>query len=140
DDFVLKDNLGVEGSLLLQSGVLDPSTNSKSITIGGNWKVTGGTFSTGTQSVTFNSARSTDQDITTNGQSFYNITFRNSPNTSSSTKFVLKDNLPVNGMLAVYGGTLDLDTNDKIVRIGGSFIIGSAGDFSPGTSSVIFNS
>ena len=109
----LTNNIVVTGNLTLNSSnTLDVSASNYSISIGGNWINNGGTFDDRLGTITFNG--SSGQAITSNGESFYNVTFNN-----TSTGVTLNDNVTIanactltNGVVSTGSNTLTLESTD----------------------------
>ena len=96
--------------------------------ITGDWTNNGGTFTTGTGTVTFNGTG--NQNITSNGRSFYNFTV---DKTSGSA--VLQDALTVTNDLTIQSGTLN--ANGKTITVSGNW--SNFGNYISGNNTVIFN-
>ncbi|GIV35072.1 MAG: hypothetical protein KatS3mg031_2607 [Chitinophagales bacterium] len=93
-------NITINGNLNLAGGTLDANnTLNYGITIKGNWVNSGGTFQPRAGTVTFSG--SSDQTITSNGNSFYNITINN-----TGTQVSLNDNLTVSNVLTLTDGVI----------------------------------
>jgi len=85
---------------------------SNAITISGSWDATGGTF-TSSGTVTLDST--TTETITSNSNSFNNLTLN-----GSSGHWNLQDAIDVDGVLTISNGTLDLNSY-SLTNTGGSF-------------------
>ncbi|MBI3365434.1 MAG: hypothetical protein HY033_11045 [Ignavibacteriae bacterium] len=91
--------LQVSNNLTITSGTLDAATNNIDISVGGNWS-NSGTYSTGTNTVTFNGSGA--QSITkSGGETFNNLTMSKSAGT-----LTLVNGVTVNATLTLTSGTL----------------------------------
>ncbi|HXH18412.1 MAG TPA: T9SS type A sorting domain-containing protein [Chitinophagales bacterium] len=89
----------VNGNLTISGGTLDVNTNNRSITVKGNWVNSGGSFNARNGTVTLSG--SSNQAVTTNGESFYNLTINN-----TATQITLNDNLTVSNTLTLTDGVV----------------------------------
>ncbi len=120
---VLLDALDVNGDLTISSSL---SVGANDITIAGNWDASGGTFTAGTASVTFDGGA---QNITSGGNAFNNLTIAG---TGSKT---LQDALDVNGSITI-SSTLDVGT-DNAVAVAGDWT--NNGTFTAANGKVTFD-
>ncbi|MDE2215490.1 MAG: autotransporter-associated beta strand repeat-containing protein, partial [Candidatus Omnitrophica bacterium] len=105
------------GSVVINGGTLVAQT---SFNVGGSWTVSSGTFTPGTNTVSFTST-STGQTITTGGQSFYNLTF-----SGAGGGWTLQDTLGVSQDLTQSNGTVNagshtINITRDFVQTSGSF-------------------
>ncbi|MEI7792412.1 MAG: InlB B-repeat-containing protein [Candidatus Berkelbacteria bacterium] len=109
-----------DGSLTLASGTLSPS--SYTMSIGGSWNNTGGSFSKGTSTVIFSSSAAAT--VASNSNDFYNVIFSGSPSVTTPNVWVANYNTNnVSKILSTDGSkTGDFPT--------GSYSYGSAVDAS----------
>jgi hypothetical protein len=108
------------GSLTAPLGVFDVS---------GNWLVSGGTFTPGTNTVTFNGAGT--QTLDSGNQGFYNLT-----NNGTGALQLTNHNLTVNGAFTNNSGTFD--TNGLTNTVAGSTSI-NGGTYLAGAGTQTFN-
>ncbi|HXH18778.1 MAG TPA: hypothetical protein VNJ07_06805, partial [Chitinophagales bacterium] len=101
----LAGGITVNGNLTISAGTLDGS--SYGITLAGNW-VNSAAFTASTGTVTFSG--SSDQQITSNGSSFYNLTISN-----TATQVSLNDNLIVSNLLTLNDGVITTGSYRVIV-------------------------
>ncbi|MFA6610734.1 MAG: GLUG motif-containing protein, partial [Candidatus Omnitrophota bacterium] len=98
------------------------------ITVGGNWTVSGSsTFTANTSNIIFN-ASGTGKTITSNNSSFYNVNFNN-----AAGGWTLQDNLSVANDLTLTAGTLN--ASSRTITVGRHWD-SSLGTFAPDTSTV----
>ncbi|MCX6751876.1 MAG: LamG domain-containing protein, partial [Candidatus Nomurabacteria bacterium] len=71
--YTLQDNLTVLGNLTLTAGTFDVSSNNRTLNLGGIWNNAGGTLNARAGSVNITGANGASSTITTNAQSFYNL-------------------------------------------------------------------
>jgi len=102
----------IDGSLTLSSGTLE--AESADILIESSWTNSGATVNEGTSTVTFDG--SSTQQVTSGGESFYNLTLANTADTVQ-----LVDALSVSNDLSVTDGTFDLNGFD--VSVTGDFTV-----------------
>lgn len=136
----------ITGSLI-QSGNASISLGSGSLTIGGNFNYTSGTFSAGTSTVTYNG--STDQVI--GNVTYNNLTISKSGGTanlnntatvngnlilSSTSTFSVNANLNIMGNVSIGAGTF-LNANGTTITVGGNWI--RSGSFAASTSTIVFS-
>lgn len=96
----LAGDITVNGNLTLSSATLDVvSGQNYGITVKGNWVNTSGTFQARSGTVTLNG--SSDQQITSNANSFYNLVIAN-----EATQVSLNDNLTVTNLLTLNDGVI----------------------------------
>ncbi|PIS07475.1 hypothetical protein COT78_03310 [Candidatus Berkelbacteria bacterium CG10_big_fil_rev_8_21_14_0_10_43_13] len=108
-------------------GTFIPESNN--VNISGSWDATGGTLTSASSTFVFNST-ATGKTVTSNSQSFNNLTFN-----GSGGGWTLSDDLTVAGALNVTTGTLDASSHT--INLSGSgtpFTI--AGTFTPSTGTV----
>jgi hypothetical protein len=133
--YALKDlanPLAIAGDLTINSNTaLNAATNNVDLTVSGNWTDNAGTFTPGTQTVTFNSALS--QTITKGaGETFYNLSF-----TGASAKN-LGGPITASGDLSIAAGTdLDVTPANFGVTVGGNWL--DNGSFNAQLGTVSFN-
>ncbi|MBU4334910.1 MAG: LamG domain-containing protein, partial [Candidatus Omnitrophica bacterium] len=129
------------GGIIDINGTLDATDDGEgdntTIYLEGDWDATDGSFIHDTSSVTFDGT-SADQNITSNGSSFYNLVLNNSA-AAGSNDFNLMDDLDVNNTLTISDGDLDNSGGSYDITIGGSWILASSSTFIAGTSSVEFD-
>ena len=113
----------IKGSVSIGSGTTFDA-NSLSLSVTGDWTNSGGTFTSGTQTVTFNGT--TDQTITNAAGAAYNSLTVN----KASGKIVLNNNTSVSGVLTLTSGNISTN-NSSILTLGTSATIsgGSAASF-----------
>jgi len=122
--------LNIDGDLTITgTAALDVATNTSDLTVAGDWINGGGTFTEGTQTVTFDG---TSQTITSAGQAFFNLTLDN-----SGTK-TLGDALDVNGVLTINTSvTLDVSVSAFGINLAGNWT--NDGTFTANSAEVIFD-
>jgi hypothetical protein len=108
NDLVINDGVTVDVS----------SSDDYSISVGGALE-NNGTFSAQDGTIIFNG--SDDQEFTTGGNSFHNITLNNTGGDDKTLAIV--GDLVIDNNLTLTDGTLDLDTNDPAISIGGDLEI-----------------
>ncbi|HNV86485.1 MAG TPA: hypothetical protein PKL97_05915 [Candidatus Omnitrophota bacterium] len=119
--------VAANGGVMLSGGTLiAPATGL--FVVKGDWTNSGGTFTSGTGTVTFGDTSS--QNLTSNGESFYNLTH------SGSGTLTLQDTLNVANDLTNSAGTID--TNGKNVAVGQDLNV-NTGTFTGGTGSLDVN-
>ncbi len=97
------------GNITISAGTLDAhATNNYSITVKGNWVNSGGTFQARSGAVTFSG--SSNQQITSNGNSFYNVTIAN-----TATQVSLNDNLTVTNLLTLTDGVITTSASYRVI-------------------------
>ncbi|MCA9402351.1 MAG: hypothetical protein KC897_01105 [Candidatus Omnitrophica bacterium] len=107
-------NVDLNGTLSL--------TGTASVEVGGDWDATGGTLSSGTSTVLFDSGAA--QTITGN-QAFYNVEFNN-----AAGSWELQTTLNVDGTLTLAAGTLDTGLgSDNTINVAGNWT--DTGTFEP---------
>jgi len=128
----LNSTLTINGNMEMQegtSGVL--VDNGKTIICKGNWVKNGGTVNlTGNLIM---AAQTGIKTITSNGSSFYNLTFNDN---AGNATFQILDALSVTNNLIISDGIVDF--NSKPVTVGGSFE-NNGGSFITGTQTTTFN-
>ena len=136
--FVLEDTLDIDGTITLTNGILDTNVSENNeIQVAGNWIRIAATFTPRNGTVVFDST-SADQTITSNTEAFYNLQINNTAG-ASDDDIILVDAFDVNGTLTITDGELDASTNNPALNIGGSWVTGGSGDFTPGTSTTVFD-
>jgi hypothetical protein len=114
--------------LAIHSGALN--ANNSQIVIGGNWANTGGSFSPGTSTVTFNSTVS-GRTIASKGSPFYNLYFN-----GSGGYWTLQDSMTVLSTMTLSAGTLDTNSgNSNPLSLGGGWL-NNGGTFTVNQSTV----
>jgi len=128
--------LNLNGSLTLTSGTFNAGT-AAAINVGGNWTNNGGTFTPGTGLVTFNGGAPQSLNGTAATQTFNNFAVNKSGG-STLTGGGSTTTLTINGGVTLTAGTFAAGT---ITNIGlpGDWT-NNGGTFTPGTSTVTFNS
>jgi hypothetical protein len=125
----------VDNDLVIDDGVtVDVSENDYAINIGGNL-TNGGTFTSQDGTITFSG--SNDQEFTTGGNSFHNIIFNNAG--GNDKLLVISGNLVIDNDLTLTTGTLDLDTNDPDISIGGDLTISDGAVWTKSDETVTFD-
>ncbi len=130
--YVLGTILGVDGTFMLDSGIVDVGASANNIFASGDWSVrSGGTFEPNTAIVYFDNTG--DQLI--DGGTFYNLS-----TTGSGTK-TLNRGITIEGRLHIEVGTvLDAQTNNITVNGNWRNDVGNAGFLQTGVGGVIFSS
>ena len=131
--------LDINGMLDL-NGTLDASNGTDgntTISIAGDWDMTGGMFISTNSTIAFDSAAN-DQNITSAGLSFNNLVLNNTA-AGGSDDIILVDALDVNGTLTITDGDLDANTNNIDISLFGNWIMGANGSFDEGTHTVTFD-
>jgi hypothetical protein len=118
----LQDALNADAVTIDASTTLD--ANSKNITCAGNW-ANSGTFTPGTQTVTFDGAA--NQLVTTNANSFSTFITNNSGSTPGTNDLITISGNLTTTTLTVTDGTLKLDTNNPVTDISSNVTIGASG-------------
>src|SRR6185503_19259485 len=99
----------VDGNLSLSSTTLDVDVaQNYSISIKGNWVNSSGTFQARTGTVTFNG--NSDQQITSNANSFYNLVIDN-----HALQVSLNDNLTISNLLTLTDGVITTSTSYRVI-------------------------
>jgi len=115
--FSLSNTLDVNGSFTLLNGTFSPV--SYNMTVGGNWLNSGGTYTAGTSSVTFDGTAA-GNTITTAASPFYNLTIN-----GSGGAWTLQDALTISNILTISSGTVtqgnNAITSSAITQNGGTF-------------------
>ncbi|MGE0267025.1 MAG: LamG-like jellyroll fold domain-containing protein [Candidatus Omnitrophota bacterium] len=96
----------------------------------GNWDSTGGSLNAGTGTITFNGT--SDQTITSDTESFYNILLNNT-GSSGNDDIILSDALDINGTLTITDGNLDSGTNNVNINLAGNWLMGASGSLAAGS-------
>ncbi|MBU1811373.1 MAG: DUF2341 domain-containing protein, partial [Candidatus Omnitrophica bacterium] len=109
--WTLQDSLDVDNDLTISAGTL--SAGSNPINVAGNWTNSGGTFDSGTGTVTFDGIE-TGKTITTGGSNFYDLTF-----SGTGGEWELLDALAVSNNFILTAGSVNIDYAGA--AIGGSF-------------------
>jgi type IX secretion system substrate protein len=112
--------------VILSNGTL--TAPSGTFSVSGNWAQTGGTFSPGTNTVTFTAATGITQTLNSGGSSFYNIS-----HTGAGTLQLLTNALSAGGALTNSAGSFDAAANSLACTVtglttvsGGTYLAGSA--------------
>jgi hypothetical protein len=133
--YALQDSLVVSHNLTLTAGTLDTnSSGDNSVTVGGTWSRTAGTFLP-RQGVLSMTGTSTFSDT----MSFYD--FAVGANNVSSTTLTLGGNLTVTHHMTLNGGTLDVSTTgcssaSCSIAVGGQWVSASSANFTARTGTV----
>ncbi len=101
----LAGSITVSGNLTISAGTLDASAYG--ITLGGNF-VNSAAFTGGTGTVTFNG--SSNQQLTSNGSSFYNLVVVN-----TATQVSLNDNVTISNLLTLTDGVITTGASYKVI-------------------------
>ncbi|MCA9402259.1 MAG: hypothetical protein KC897_00635 [Candidatus Omnitrophica bacterium] len=109
-DGIITHDLDLDGVLTLTG----------TIALSGDWDSTGGTFTNTGSTVTFNGA-SADQNITPNGENFYNLVISNTAS-AGSDDVIPDEALDVNGTFTITDGDLDLAANNVGMTVAGNFV------------------
>jgi hypothetical protein len=117
----------VNGNMAISSSTLDVSLTNYSLSVGGNWVNTAGTFVPRAGTVTFNGSV-TQTIFKSAGEAFNNITFSNAGNKTLLSAITANT-------LTINAGTLTANTN-SITLIGNW--TNNGGLFVPGTGTVLF--
>lgn len=104
--------LDVNNNLTLNGGTLDVSASSYGVTVGGSWLNNGGVFNPRRGTVTFDGTSSALQ-ILSGGQRFNHLTMNGVGGT-----WTLADRLTATGTITLSNGTLDVSTNNYVIRAG----------------------
>ena len=118
------------GTITISGGTLDAATNSKNITVGGNWS-NNGTFLAGSRTVTFNGSA---------GQVIAGVTVFNNLTLDNASGVSLAADQTVNGALTFTTGKLTTGANTLILGSGGSVSGAGAGKYIYGNLQKAFNS
>ncbi|MBU1997845.1 MAG: LamG domain-containing protein, partial [Candidatus Omnitrophica bacterium] len=132
--YTLLDALDANGDITLSQGTL--ITSSQNINVGGSWENINATYTGAMSSVTFDST-SGDQNITSNGYTFYNIVLNNTDALSSTDDIVLQDALNIDNDITVSDG--DLYGGNYTINVGGLWTMAAPGNFTAGASTVEFD-
>lgn len=100
----LSDNTSVNNNLSISSSTLDVTANNYSLTVGGNWVNSSGTFTARSGTVTLNGSGS--QAITSNANDFYNLTINN-----TGSGISLNDNVTVTNNCTLTDGVVSTGSN-----------------------------
>jgi hypothetical protein len=117
-------------NLTLTTGTLTAPTGA--FNVSGNWSQTGGTFTPGTGTVTFN-ASSGMQTLNSGGTAFNNITHN-----AAGTLQLVTNALQINGTFIDSAGSFDPSTNSLATTITGMTTL-NGGSYSCGTATQSFN-
>jgi len=128
DDIVVTGDLDVDGTLTITDGVLDLDTNDPDVYTAGNVTIQSNGSITSSSSGTWYLNGAADQTVTTNAQTFNNLTLNNT-GTDGSDDIIISGNLDVNGTLTITNGDLDLDTNDPYINTAGDVTVETNGSF-----------
>ncbi|MFC1570730.1 beta strand repeat-containing protein, partial [Candidatus Omnitrophota bacterium] len=116
--YTLDGDLAVGKNITLESGALDAG-GASTITVSGNWTVSGASFNAGTCEVVFN-GDSTGYEISSGGESFYDVTFNN-----ATGGWTVMDAITVDNDLTLTDGAVtqegDLSIAGDYVQSGGTF-------------------
>ncbi|MBU1997851.1 MAG: LamG domain-containing protein, partial [Candidatus Omnitrophica bacterium] len=134
NSYTLSDALDANGDITLSQGTF--ITGGQNINVGGSWTNYDVTYMGSTSSVTFDST-SGDQNITSNGYTFYNVVLNNTDASSSTDDIVLQDNLNVDKDIAILDG--DFQGGSYTLNVAGLWTMATAGTFTAGTSTVEFD-
>ncbi|MBL0308648.1 MAG: hypothetical protein IPP77_02875 [Bacteroidetes bacterium] len=129
-------SMTLNGNMLLSTGTLDKGT-ATNIYVGGDWTNNGGSFTYSTGSVTFNGTGNQAINGSAATQTFYNMAVNKSSNTVSISGSTMTLNIGAN--MTLTAGTLGGGTATTINMTSGNWT-SNGGTFSPGTSTVVFNS
>ncbi|MCX7986961.1 MAG: hypothetical protein N2662_08485 [Bacteroidales bacterium] len=160
--YKLNSNTTLTGSLTISKGNLN--FNGYDLTVGGSWNSNGGSFTTGTKTVTFNAASGT-HNINPSTSNFYNLVF-NSGNGTGNATFTLGTTSPstigITNNLTINRGIVDLSPDGGVtsnnlnignryymtggtlvaragtITVGENWAITGTGIFTCGTSKVVF--
>jgi len=100
--------------------------------VSGNW-ANSDVFTEDTSTITFDGI--SDQTITSNSQSFYNLTLNNA-GASGNDDILLADALDVNGAVTITDGDLDTTTSNYAVTVDGNLTINTNGSFTANGSTI----
>lgn len=103
--FRLGANTTIANDLTIGSGTFDVSASNFTLSVGGNWSNTGGTFNGRAGTVTFNATGAVTKSINAGSSSFFSLSF----NGDASTVFQLGNTLTTTGSTSILSGTLDLN-------------------------------
>ncbi|MFA6098034.1 MAG: helix-turn-helix domain-containing protein [Patescibacteria group bacterium] len=118
----VEDPLDVDNNINITGGILDTKTGeSNAITIGGSW-ANSDTFTARSGTVTFDATSGT-KTVNPGTSPFYVLTFNGVGGTWQPTT----NTVTVSSNLNVTNGTVDNETNDQILDIGGNVAISSGG-------------
>jgi len=109
--------LTVTGNLTISSAKSLVCSGGASLIVGGNWVNSGGIFDDGTSTVTFNGTAV--QQITADGDEFYDVVFNN----SSASGFSLQDVVTIVNEATFTQGKIDAGTDSLIIDNNGSTAI-----------------
>ena len=136
-------NIDANGDVSLSSGTLTAPASGKSFTVFGSWTKSGGTFTPGTGTVTFD-ATTTGKSITDGSSNFYNLTFNSSGGWSFADSTIIDNDLTVT--LGTLSGTNDITVNGgdatgngSINLTSGTFLLDASGNFGGNTNWSFYN-
>lgn len=122
--------LNVRGTLLLTTGILDVSSSSYGITVGGGWTDTGaGAFTERSGTVTFDGTGTINSN-----DNFYNLTVN-----GSGITVTLGATLDVDNTLTLTAGTLDVSSTSYGITVAGGWTDTGAGTFTEQSGTVTFD-
>ena len=126
--------LDIEGDLTITDGTLD--SNGQNVTVAGGWVNTGGTYTSGSNTVTFDGAG--DHNINTGGtgtgNDFNNVVINKTNATDTLT--LITNDLDIDGTLTITQG--ELAANGRNVTVGGLFTL-NGGTYLAGSGTTTAN-
>ena len=128
----LTDALDVNNDITLTAGTLD--TNGNSMNVAGDWVNSGSSIFTNDNNTVIFDGSAADQEITSGGQSFYNLIVNNSAS-SGNDDILLQDALDIDNNLTITDG--DLNANGFDITNGANWFVGSSGLFTSGGSNTV---
>ncbi|NOZ47269.1 MAG: T9SS type A sorting domain-containing protein [Chlorobi bacterium] len=100
--FTTLSSLDINGDLTLQSGTLEVTDPSHTISVAGNWTNTGGSFTNGSSSVTFDGAAQTISSVGT--ETFYDVTFSGTNTKTLTANIIVNNDLTISSTLNISNG------------------------------------
>jgi len=115
--------LTVTGNLGISTGKSFTISSNALVTVGGHWTNSGGTFDDGSGTVTLSG--STEQDITSDGDEFYNMVFNN----TSSAGFSLQDVVTITNQATFTDGIINTGSDSLVIdNNNGNAIVAGTGN------------
>lgn len=97
--FTTLSSLDINGTLTLQAGTLEVTDPSHNLNIAGNWSNTGGSFTNGSSTVTFDGAAQTISGAGT--ETFYDIVFAGTGTKTLSSDILVNNNVTISSTLSI---------------------------------------
>ena len=140
DRIIITGTIAVNNDISVDNGRIDLALNDGNIEVFGDFVINAGgglVGGTTTETVLFNG--NNDQTLTTNAQTFMNITINNTGTNDVDDSVILTDALDINGTLNTMDGNLDPNINSLNITIAGNWVMGASGTFDAGTETVTFD-